>query len=355
MAGGRGERFWPLSKASAPKPFLRLLEGPPLLERTVRRLKKIAPPERIIIATNKDHVQLTKTTLPNFPPANIIAEPYMRDTAPCIILVAAIISARAKQDNPVMIILPADHMIENKSKFTEVLLEGSRIALDHGKVVTVGIKPSFPSTGFGYIKCGQKINCGNGIFKKGLSFVEKPDQKKAKKLFLNKEYLWNSGIFIWSMNTFLNALAKHKTEFLRAFEIFRDAAKKKNFNKILAEEFPRLEKISIDYALMEKLDDFIVTEASFDWDDLGTWDSLAKYMRQDLMKNSCKGLNLSLNSKNNVIANYDKKHLVALLDVEAMTVVNTADATLICPNSSGQNIKNLLKKISENTELNSFL
>jgi len=256
-----------------------------------------------------------------------------------------------------MIVLPSDHVINDEKNFASLILKASALAASTGKIVTIGIKPSFPSTGFGYIKCGDKFpgTTGKEVFRKGLSFVEKPDRNKAQKLISGGKHLWNSGIYIWTIKTFADSISKHDPDLFKAFEIFKKAALEKRFEKVVSKHFPSLERKSIDYAMMEKLDDFIVAEASFDWDDVGAWDSIRNNLGSDAEGNVSRGQTFKLNSKDNVVANYDDEHLLVLLDTCDMTVVHTPDATLVCPVSSTQKVKGLLSEISKNPKLGRFM
>ncbi len=357
MAGGRGERFWPLSRDSVPKPFAGFIDGPSLIQRTVRRVGRFVPDGNILIATNRRYVPLVVKALPGFPRANIIPEPCVRDTAPCICLAAAIISARAPSPDTAMVVLPADHMIEDEKAFALAMERSAEAAISSRKVVTIGIKPDFPSTAYGYIQCGDVLPGRSGtVFRKGLSFVEKPDLAKARRLLAGKRHLWNSGIFIWSLASFELLLRKHNPGLFSAFEDFRKASQKKAFAAHVKKQFPGMKKISIDYALMEKLDSFVVAEASFDWDDLGSWDSVAKHFPTDGAGNRIKGADIAiLGSRDNIVANYGKKHLLALLDLDGIVLVHTPHATLACPKASAQKLKALVQRIGLNPKLSKFL
>ncbi len=357
MAGGRGERFWPLSRNAYPKPFVHFTDNSSLIEKTIKRLETFIPLQNIFVATNQNYVKLLKKTLNNFPKENIISEPCVRDTAPCICLAAAIISQRVSE-NPVMIVLPADHLINDVKSFSTTIKDSAKIAKSTNSVVTIGIKPDYPSTAYGYIESGKSIKSQSKIpFREGLSFVEKPDVDKAKKLLKKGNFLWNAGIFIWEINTFAKLLQKYNPKLHKYFEIFKTADTSKKLQKSIKENFPKIEKISIDFALMEKLEQFIVAEANFDWDDVGAWDSIAKYFQKDNHNNNILTPYFSsLNSENNIVADYSgRKHLIALLDIDNLIVINHKDATLICKKSSAQKLKSLIQKINENPKLKSFL
>lgn len=358
MAGGKGERFWPLSRTHSPKPFIRFTKEPSLIEKTFIRVCKFTAPENIFIATNHRYVKLIRKTLPRFPLSNIIAEPIVRDTAPCICLASALIASRAKSKNSVMVVLPADHLINDDQSFTSNINDAAKIATKSDSIVTIGIKPTSSSTAYGYIQSGEKINTNSQtIFKEGLSFVEKPELKEAKKFLKDGNYLWNAGIFLWSFNTFQKLLEQHNPNLYNHFIKLKEATAKKNFRSYIKKNFHKMEKISIDYALMEKLQNFIVAEANFDWDDIGSWDSIAKYFTQDEKKNRHSAPYLiTVNSKNNIVADYSsKKHLIAILDTDDLIVITHNDATLICKTSSAQKLKELVNEINKNPKLSRFL
>lgn len=356
MAGGRGERFWPQSRMSTPKPLLRLVGELTLLEQTVERLKKFLATENILIITNKNYVAPIQGLLPDFPADNIIGEPVPRDTGPCVALAAAIVSAKCGQKNPLMIMLPADHVINDKDTFARNISESANFASKTGKIITVGINPSSPATGYGYINCGNDLKLDYTTkFSESLGFTEKPDATRALEFVKSGKYEWNSGIFVWPMDTLETAMKRYSPELHKIFLDFRRAVSSGRLESCLEEIFHKLPKISIDYALMEKVENMAVAHAEFDWDDVGAWTALRNQNEPDSLGNVAKGLYAGLDSENNILINESRNHLLALIDLSDLIVVHTDDATLICPAGSAQRVKQIVQLISANPELRKYL
>lgn len=353
MAGGRGERFWPQSRVSKPKQLLRLLGNLTLIEQTVERLLPMASPENILIITNGDYVAPMQSLLSMIPPSNIIGEPTGRDTAPCIATAAAYIKAKSKVSDPVMIVLPADHSINDVESLRNTLTDCVEAA-SKGKIITIGVPPSYPSTGYGYIHCGDKLPFNyKTIFHASLGFKEKPDLQKATEFLKDGTYKWNSGMFIWSLSTFTLALQKYFPSLYDALITLEKAAKNGTFLETLDRIYDKMEKISIDYSVMEKADNVIVAECPFDWDDVGSWTALRNQIRPESNNNVVRGLHVGLDSKNCIIVG-ESTHLIATVDVDDLIIVNTEDATLVCNGKSAQRIKELLQLIASRPELGSF-
>ncbi|MDD5596841.1 MAG: sugar phosphate nucleotidyltransferase [Victivallaceae bacterium] len=355
MAGGKGERFWPQSRVNHPKQLLRLIGNLTLLEQTVERLNPLVPSENILIITNQDYVAPMRSLLKNLPAENIIGEPVGKDTAPCVALAAGIVQAKAGNDNAVMFMLPADHVIRNTKAMRTELEDCAELAAESDNIVTIGVNPASASTGYGYINCGGQIASPDGTrFFKSLGFKEKPNIETAEKFFENGNYRWNSGIFIWSLKTILEAFRKHAPYLESMARRFNEAFVKGDIDRVMTDEYDKCDKISIDYAVMEKVDNVVVAECSFDWDDVGSWTALRNQLRPDKDNNVVRGLFRGLDCRNNIVVG-DTKHLVAAIDVEDLIIVHTDDATLVCNAKSAQRIKELVHNLGFYPELSSFL
>ncbi|QSH40346.1 sugar phosphate nucleotidyltransferase [Lentisphaerota bacterium ZTH] len=355
MAGGKGERFWPQSRASHPKQLLRLIGNLTLIEQTVERLTPLVPLENIIIVTNHDYVAPMRSLLAKLPADNIIGEPVGRDTAPCVALAAGIVKAKSKSDDAVMLLLPSDHVIRNSASMLQVLSDSGEVAVESKSIVTIGVNPSFASTGYGYIHCGEAVESAHGTkFFKSLGFTEKPNLKTAEKFLKAGTYKWNSGMFIWTLGTIMQALNQFAPELHGLAERLGEAFAADNLENALAEEYQNCEKISIDYAVMEKVDNVTVAECTFDWDDVGSWTALRNQIRPSENNNVVRGLFEGLDAKNCIVVG-DAKHLIAAIDVEDLIIVHTDDATLVCNAKSAQRIKELVHRVGQRQEYSKFL
>lgn len=342
MAGGRGERFWPQSRNARPKQLLKLLAEASMLQQTVDRLKGLVAPENILVITNKDYVGAVKASV-DLPEVNIIGEPVGRDTGPCVALAAALVRERGGTD-AVMMLLPADHVINRIHDFQQTLHEVVSLTARFPRALfTIGIRPAYPATAYGYICCGQKIVDAPGSFFHSKGFREKPDLMTAEQFLAAGNYKWNSGIFIWKLqaiyDNFPLALKNLCDQTVAMLQNGR-------FEYDFPEFFAKQQKISIDYAVMEKAPEVVVAEARFDWDDLGSWTALRNQLAPDADGNIIKGEFRGLRTKNLIVC-AEKNHLVAAMDVENLIIVNTPDVTLVCSDASDQKIKELLQNIPD--------
>ncbi|MDD4871789.1 MAG: sugar phosphate nucleotidyltransferase [Kiritimatiellae bacterium] len=352
MAGGKGERFWPLSTSKHPKQVLSLVGGKPLLVLAVERLKGLIPPGRILVITSKDLVKVTAKTVPALPKENIIGEPFGRDTAAVCALASGIIKAR--DPNGLFCVLTADHVITDITKFQQNINDSLHLAATADILITIGIKPTFPSTGFGYIETGNVIKAaGKTTFLKALRFVEKPDKKQAEKYIVSGNFCWNSGMFVCSVTSMQNALARHAPQLLKMANRMEKAAGTNHFNSILANEYSKLEKISFDYAVMEKSDNIIMAKASFKWDDVGSWTALENHFTKDNNGNVIVGISEILDSFSNIVVSNDR--LTALLGVRDLVVVQAEDATLVCHKDKAQEVKKMVQLLMKNRKYKSLL
>ena len=342
LAGGSGERFWPLSRRNRPKQLLRLVSERTLLEETIARLDGFVPNDRILILTNVEQEKAVRDLLKGFPKQNIIAEPAKRDTAAAVALGAGWVAAR--DHSATMLAFPADHVIADRAAFQETMKTAAVAAEETGALVTIGIKPTWACPGFGYIEQGEPVRLrGNGkiAIHRVVRFREKPNVDLAESFLRKGNFRWNAGMFVWPVPTVLSEFNRHAPELADFISQIRSS---KDLDKVLDERFAKLPRISFDYAIMEKADRVLVVEASFDWDDVGSWQAVAHYFKSDEHGNAANTALVALDSSDNVIFN-DGETTVALLGVHNLIVVRTADAILICHRHHAEKIKNLVGKL----------
>ncbi len=343
MAGGKGERFWPLSTSARPKQVLSLIGGRPMLAQAVERLSGFIPPERILIITSASLVDVSRKAVPELPPENVIGEPCGRDTAAACALGAAIVKARCPDG--AFCILTADHVIKHVDRFQRILLRGFEQAEQADTLVTIGIKPLFPSTGFGYIECGDRLSDGDVRFFKALRFVEKPDAQTAAGYLQSGRYVWNSGMFIWKADTLLNALQQFEKPVHDMAVAMLPVVDTAAFGAALVREYNRLGRISIDYAVMEKAGNIVTAEGDFEWFDVGSWSALEDHFPADAAGNVIVGDGSVLDCRGNIVVSHDR--LTALIGVEDLVVVHAENATLICPKARAQDVKKMVQQLAE--------
>ncbi|HUE61584.1 MAG TPA: mannose-1-phosphate guanylyltransferase [Chthoniobacterales bacterium] len=342
LAGGSGERFWPLSRRNRPKQLLRLVSERTLLEETVARLEGFVPTERILILTNIEQEKGVRDLLEGFPKQNIIAEPAKRDTAAAVALGAGWVAAR--DHSATMLALPADHVIADRAAFQETMKTAAVAAEETGALITIGIKPTWACPGFGYIEQGEPVRLrsdGKIAVHRVVRFREKPNVDLAESFLRKGNFRWNAGMFVWSVPTVLSEFNRHAPELA---DFISQVRSPKDLDKILHERFAKLPRISFDYAIMEKTEHVLVVEASFDWDDVGSWQAVAHYFKKDEHGNAANGALTALDSSDNIIFN-DGETTIALLGVHNLIVVRTGDAILICHRHQAEKIKNLVGKL----------
>lgn len=343
MAGGSGERFWPLSRKRKPKHLLRLFGERSLLGQTVDRVRPMVPLERLFILTNHEQVEPIREDMPDFPADQIIGEPEKRDTAPAVALANGIARALGGED-AVIALLTADHVISPSETFRDNLAAAMQFASTSDSLVTFAIKPTWASPGFGYLETEEafpeKIN--GFELRKLRRFVEKPDEAKAKEYVASGNYAWNSGMFCWKVASFLKEADKNAPELGAFIRSFPAGDSREEFIK---ENFDKLPKISIDYCIMEKAKDVVVVETKFKWDDVGSWTALPEHFAPDAQGNCTVGKLAQLDSSGNIIFSKDK--MIALCGVEDLVVVTTDDAVLICRKDRVQDIKKILPKLPD--------
>ncbi len=345
MAGGEGTRFWPLSRKDNPKQFLKLNdEQKTMLQQTVERIAQLVPYEQIFIATNDSYQQAIKDQLAEVPEDNIIIEPLKRNTAPSIGLSSVIIEE--KYPGSTMLVLPADHLIKDQNNFLDILKKAIMTAATGKNLVTIGIEPTHPETGYGYIHFGDKLHTidGDSVFKVE-NFTEKPDLGRATEFLKDGSYLWNSGMFIWNLNSILANIEEHLPELYLSLEKIKEALNTEQQSEIIKEEFEKMESISIDYGIMEKADDIFVIPGSFGWDDLGSWPALERIKKVDEQGNVVVGKHYGIDTKNSIIHSTDK--VITTIGLDNIVIVNTDDAVLICDKKRAQEVKRIREILSE--------
>ncbi|MCD7999281.1 MAG: mannose-1-phosphate guanylyltransferase [Clostridiales bacterium] len=342
MAGGRGERFWPKSRKNLPKQFLSLTDdGKTMIQLTVERILPLVKLEDIFIATNKAYRELVLEQIPGLPEENILCEPVGRNTAPCIGLGAVHISK--KYDDAVMFVLPSDHLIKFTNMFLKTLEIGADVAENNTNLVTIGITPDYPETGYGYIKFNPRKTEGQAYAVE--RFVEKPSLEVAKEYLSTEEYLWNSGMFIWKVSSILKNMQKFMPDTYESLIKIKETIATPHQDSILEKEFHNMQSQSIDYGIMEKADDIYILPGTFGWDDVGSWLAVERIKKTNEFGNAVSGNIITVNTHNCIIQG-DKK-LIAIVGMEDTIVVDTTDATLICAKDSAGEIK----KVTENLKI----
>jgi mannose-1-phosphate guanylyltransferase len=345
LAGGSGERFWPLSRKSRPKQLLALFSGSSLLEDTVARLEGLVPADHVLILTNQDQEKTVREMMPQLPAENIVAEPAKRDTAAAIALGVGWVSIR--DPTATMIVLPADHLIKDTAAFQTTLRTAAAVAEKNGNLVTIGIRPTWACPGFGYIEQGTEIaaeagaESGPPVFEV-VRFREKPSAELAETFLQKGNFRWNAGMFIWPLTSILSAFERHTPELA---EFVQQIHVSKDLEAVVAEKFAQLPKISIDYAIMEKAERVLMVEAAFDWDDVGSWIAVAKYLQQHEGENVSNHAALTTrDAVGNIVYTKENKR-VALMGVRDLIIVQTEDALLVCHRDEAEKIKHLVAEV----------
>mgnify|MGYP003674053171 FL=1 len=343
MAGGVGSRFWPISTSENPKQFHDMLgTGSTLIQKTFQRLNKFVPAENILILTNERYNDLVLEQLPMVKQEQVVLEPTMRNTAPCILYAA--MKIQKMNEDAVMIVAPSDHWIEDEEAFAKDVIACFKKCETEDVLCTLGIKPSFPNTGFGYIEYNK---ADTAQIKKVNQFREKPDYETAKDFLAQGNFLWNAGIFMWSAKTIVNAFQKYQP---KQYKLFRDGLVCFNTDderKFISENYPKAENISIDYAILENSSSIFVLEASFDWNDLGTWGSL--YDKLDKEENNNAIVNarvLTQDASGNMIRSKAGK-VVVVDGLNDYIIVDKDEVLLIYPKAKEQDIKQVLNKVKD--------
>ncbi|MBR1735936.1 MAG: mannose-1-phosphate guanylyltransferase [Firmicutes bacterium] len=342
MAGGRGERFWPKSRKRMPKQFLSLTnDNKTMIQHTVERILPIVNMEDIYIATNKDYREIVKEQLPGIPAENILCEPVGKNTAPCIGLAAMHISK--KYEDAKMIVLPSDHLIKYTNMFVTTLKDGCEVAEKGDNLVTIGILPTYPETGYGYIKFDPDENKGCLRAYAVERFVEKPKLETAKEYVNCGEYLWNSGMFIWKVSTILKNFEKYLPDIYAGLLKIKDSIGTSENDAVTEEEFNKFVSVSIDYGVMEKAKDIYILTGAFGWDDVGSWLAMERINTSNEFGNVVSGNVININTKNCIISGETK--LIATVGTEDLIIIDTKDALLICDKNRTKDIKKVIENL----------
>ena len=340
MAGGRGERFWPKSRNSRPKQFLSLTsDGETMIQKTVRRLSPLVAPEDIFIVTNAAYKELVADQLPEVPAENVLAEPCARNTAPCIAFAAAVIGR--KYDDAMMLVLPSDHLIGYENIYIKTLKKAVTVAEQGKNLVTIGITPTYPETGYGYINFGEESGDAYAVER----FVEKPDLPTAKKYLSSGKYLWNSGMFVWKISSVMANLKEFMPEIYEGALRIGESFGTDSFEETLVKEFTAFTSESIDFGIMEKASDIYTIPGSFGWDDVGSWLAVERINETDDAKNYIDGDVIAVDSERTTICG--GKRLVAAIGVEDIVIVDTDDVVLVCSKNHTQDVKKVITQLRE--------
>lgn len=346
MAGGRGERFWPKSRNSCPKQFLSLTsDGETMIQKTVNRLKPLVDAEDIFIVTNAAYTGLVKDQLPDVPAENILAEPCARNTAPCIAFAAAVIGR--KYDDAIMLVLPSDHLIGYENIYIKTLKKAVAVAEQGKNLVTVGITPTYPETGYGYINFGEEKGDAYQVER----FVEKPDLPTAKKYLSSGKYLWNSGMFVWKISSIMANMKDFMPDVAEGAERIAASFGTPDFEEVLVKEFTAFPSESVDFGIMEKASDIYTLPGSFGWDDVGSWLAVERINETDENKNFISGDVIAVDAERTTVCG--GKRLIAAIGTEDLIIVDSDDVLLVCSKNNTQDVKKVIAQLKENgrTEL----
>jgi mannose-1-phosphate guanylyltransferase len=354
MAGGVGSRFWPRSTEKTPKQLLEIVNKGTMIQNTVKRVSGLIEPENILIVTSKVQKPLVAKQLPNIPAENIIVEPLGRNTAPCIGLAALFVKRRDPE--AVMVVLPADHLMEDEQEFRRVLNLAIWVAYESGKLITVGIQPLRPETGYGYIQVVDEDDGTNPYFSRGVykvkTFAEKPNLLTARQFLLSGDFLWNSGMFIWRADTILTAIHRSLPEMYTELSKIDDAIGSDKFDQVLETAYRIIRNISIDYGVMEKAHEVYVLKGNFGWSDVGSWDEVYRISGKDEQGNSVTGRAFLHDTRNSLV--YSGDRFVATIGVDDLIVITTDHGVLVCKQGRSQDVKEVVDYLRRK-QLNDFL
>lgn len=338
MAGGRGTRLWPQSRKNTPKQLWEILEGTSMLQATVKRIESLVPPEQVFILTIESLSEQIARQLPQLPERNIIQEPVGRSTAPCVGLAALYIN----DPDACMLVLSSDHVIQDNEGFLQTLHIAIDMAQAGENLVTFGIKPSGPETGFGYIQRAEEVR--EQVYKVH-QFTEKPDLETARHFVESGEYYWNSGMFVWKVSTLMTMIERYLPDLHQGLMKIKAAIGGPDEQQVIAEVFEGLDSVSIDYGIMEKARSSYVVPAAFDWNDVGTWAALSEVWDTNQDGNIVKGRSIALESHGNIV--YNDSGLTALIGVENVIVVKVGDTVLVCDKDQAQKVKNIVDDLEK--------
>ncbi len=349
MAGGAGERFWPLSRIAKPKHLWNVFGGDKcILEQTIERACKIVDLKNIIIITNKEQVAGIIEKCPNFPKENIIAEPTGRDTTAAIGLASVIVGMRANDENASFVVLSSDHIIHDIDAFADTINCAFEKAESGDFLVTVGINPTFPATGFGYIKRGDAQRLSLGECYKVERFYEKPNLERAKSYIESGSFSWNAGMFIWKVSSINSAIQRNAPKIFQSLvNIKNDISKGISIDTVLQNHYPNIEKISIDFSVMERADNVWVVPSRFDWDDAGSWNAIERHLPKDENNSVAIGEYYSQNAKSNTIFDSTASRATVVSGLSNIVVIHTNDATLVCSKTDAEKLRDLVRSLPQ--------
>ena len=343
MAGGKGTRFWPRSRTSIPKQLLDIVGEKTMIQETVERVLPIASKDKILIVTNKEHINDLKSQLPDIPDRNIIVEPVGRNTAPCICLAATRIHKQEPEE--IMAVLPADHYIGDAKAFCCFLEKAAEAARLSNALVTIGISPQKPETGYGYIQFDEQSDSEHKGVYRAISFHEKPDLKRAEEFLRQGNFLWNSGMFVWKASAILNEIKKHLPEIYSSIVNVEPLWDTPEVGAAIASAYEKIESISIDYGVMEKSGNVLTLKGDFDWNDIGSWSAIHDISEKDKDSNTLRGDVISVDSKDVLV--YSPKKLTAVVGLRDVIVVETDDALLVCAMDKAQDVRKVVDMLEK--------
>lgn len=347
MAGGIGSRFWPMSRNAKPKQFLDILgNGRTLLQQSYDRLTRVCLKENILIVTNEAYVDLVKEQLPGMDPSQILSEPYRKNTAPCIAYAAHKI--QAINPNAAMLVAPSDHVIKDQDSFVRSVNKGLEFVMHNDSLLTIGIKPSRPDTGYGYIQMVTDNSSEEFKITKVKTFTEKPNLEMAKFFLQSGEFAWNAGIFMWSVKSILKAMEEFLPEMNHQFAEHQDKYNTPEEHQAIIKVYEHCPSISIDFAILEKAKNVYVMSADFGWSDLGTYGSLHEHLAHDKNQNSINGKHVMIYDSKNCYINVPKEKLVVIQGLDDYIVVDSGDVLLICRKQDEQQIRQFVNDVQVN-------
>lgn len=355
MAGGAGTRFWPRSTEARPKQFLNIFGDRTMLQSTVDRIEPLIPPERVWVITNEKYVDLVQQQLPNVPTQNIVGEPVAKNTAPCVASAAALIQQR--DPDGTMIVLPADHQITEPEKFLSILQAAESKATETDSLITIGIKPSRPETGYGYIECdeGDPEKRNGHEIKKVKQFREKPDLSSAREFLKAGNFLWNSGMFIWQASTILKEFELYLPEINEQLQKLTSSLEISDQTEAIDTFYHGCPSISIDYGIMEQAQSVFVVPGSFGWSDVGSWRAVYDLRSKDENGNAIQTDTALLAEANNNFIHSESGKVIALVGVENIAVVETDKAILVCELDNSQGVKKIVNQLRNKEDLKKYL
>lgn len=355
MAGGSGTRFWPKSTKKLPKQFLSLFGEGTMIQNTARRIEELIPRERILVVTNNRYVDIVQEQLPGVPEQNIVGEPVAKNTAPCVAIAAEMLYR--KDPDAVMVVLPADHHITNAPEFKNILKSAIQKAEEGENLVTIGIHPSRPETGYGYIYADDaaKETFNDNVVHPVKAFKEKPDEETAKKFVASGDYFWNSGMFIWSAKTILREFEKHLPEMYEKAKKSGQQLFGDNHKQAINEFYMTCEAVSIDYGIMEHANKVFVVPGEFGWNDVGSWMAAYELADKNESGNVIKADNATFSEAEKTYVYSESGKMISVVGLSGIAVVETDDAILVCKLDKAQNVKEIVEQLKNNEEYQRFL